>query len=154
MLASSGLVTSRRGARPGPQKIPGARQLVRQYGRPGGLFYGTQPMQPTQTHAPSGERVQKIASYRAFSDIAGFGAEARITRAVHRTAAHSFHAEECLMHCASFRSLAVEGGEWMLPPQTGAKTTRSVSAQVRQLWRFFRRAFTIRACSLSFIYTH
>ncbi len=35
----------------------GARQLVRQDGGSGGPFYGAQPLQPTQTRAPTGERL-------------------------------------------------------------------------------------------------
>jgi hypothetical protein len=45
-----------------PKKV-GACQLVRQDGRPGGLFYGTQPLQPTQTRAPTGERVQNFLNW-------------------------------------------------------------------------------------------
>jgi len=38
--------------------LVGARQLVRQDGGSGGPFYGAQPLQPTQTRAPTGERLQ------------------------------------------------------------------------------------------------
>ena len=38
--------------------LVGARQLVRQDGGSGGPFYGAQPPQPTQTRAPTGERLQ------------------------------------------------------------------------------------------------
>ena len=41
------------------EKTVGARQLVRQDGGSGGQFYGAQPLQPTQTRAPTGERLQK-----------------------------------------------------------------------------------------------
>ena len=45
----------------------GARQLVRQDGGSGGPFYGAQPLQPTQTRAPTGERLQNMASaYKIF----------------------------------------------------------------------------------------
>jgi hypothetical protein len=35
--------------------------LVRQDGGSGDPFYGAQPLQPTQTRAPTGERLRKIA---------------------------------------------------------------------------------------------
>jgi len=41
----------------------GARQLVRQDGGSGGQFYGAQPLQPTQTRAPTGERLQFFAEH-------------------------------------------------------------------------------------------
>src|SRR5271157_1633583 len=44
----------------------GARQLVRQDGLSGGPFYGAQPLQPTQTRAPTGERLP-ISSRKADS---------------------------------------------------------------------------------------
>jgi len=42
------------------QRDVGARQLVRQDRGSGGPFYGAQPLQPTQTRAPTRERLQKI----------------------------------------------------------------------------------------------
>jgi len=46
---------------PGVQKNVGARQLVRQDGGAGGPFYGAQPLQPTQTRAPTGGRLLFIS---------------------------------------------------------------------------------------------
>jgi hypothetical protein len=40
--------------------IVGARQLVRQDGESSGQFYGAQPLQLTQTRAPTGERLPII----------------------------------------------------------------------------------------------
>ncbi len=45
-----------------PPFLVGARQLVRQDGGAGGPFYGAQPLQPTQTRAPTGERLQIFSS--------------------------------------------------------------------------------------------
>ena len=39
----------------------GARQFVRQDGGLDGPFYGAQPLQPTQTRAPTGERLRKLS---------------------------------------------------------------------------------------------
>ncbi len=57
---SLNMVRSRWRARPFglSTKLVGARQLVRQDGGSGGQFYGAQPLQPTQTRAPTGERLQ------------------------------------------------------------------------------------------------
>ncbi len=46
------------------RKVVGARQLVRQDGGSGGPFYGAQPLQPTQTRAPTGERLRKVRETR------------------------------------------------------------------------------------------
>ncbi len=42
--------------------IVGARQLVRQDGGAGSPFYGAQPLQPTQTRAPTDERLPFFAA--------------------------------------------------------------------------------------------
>jgi len=42
----------------------GARQLVRQGGGSGSPFYGAQPLQPTRTRAPTGERLPIVTSHQ------------------------------------------------------------------------------------------
>ena len=46
-----------------PNCFVGARQLVRQDGGSGDPFYGAQPLQPTQTRAPTGERLQNFHKF-------------------------------------------------------------------------------------------
>ncbi len=53
--------------------LVGARQLVRQDGGSGGPFYGAQPLQPTQTRAPTGERLRLYCtnSLQTITEIIG-----------------------------------------------------------------------------------
>src|SRR5271166_1158844 len=48
------------------EKFVGARQLVRQDGGSGDPFYGAQPLQPTQTRAPTGERLQNFLALESW----------------------------------------------------------------------------------------